>query len=93
MGTGSLQIAAIEDGDNGDYQCRASNTIESLDASAAIHVNIPPRFLQAPTDKIANEKDELEMSCSVYGKPPPVVQWLKNGDLIKPNDYMQITGG
>lgn len=93
MGTGSLQITAAEDGDNGDYQCRASNSIESLDVFATLNVHIPPKFLQAPSDKVANEKDELELSCSIYGKPPPVIQWLKNGDLITPNDYMQITGG
>jgi hypothetical protein len=93
MGTGSLQITAIEEGDTGDYQCRASNSIESLDASATINVHIQPKFLQAPSDKVANEKDELELTCSIYGKPPPVIQWLKNGDLITPNDYMQITGG
>lgn len=93
MGTGSLQITAAEDGDNGDYQCRASNSIESLDVFATLNVHIPPKFLQAPADKVANEKDELELSCSIYGKPPPIIQWLKNGDLITPNDYMQITGG
>lgn len=93
MGTGSLQITSIEEGDSGDYQCRASNSIESLDASAAVNVHIPPKFQQAPSDNVANEKDELELTCAIYGKPTPVIQWLKNGDLIKPNDYMQITGG
>jgi neogenin len=93
MGTGSLQITTIEDGDSGDYQCRASNSVESLDASATLNVQIPPKFINAPTDKVANEKDELELSCSIYGKPTPSIQWLKNGDFITPNDYMQITGG
>lgn len=92
-GTGSLQITTVEDSDSGDYQCRASNSVESADASATINVHIPPKFIQAPEDKVANEKDELELSCSIFGKPTPAIQWLKNGDLIKPNDYMQITGG
>jgi hypothetical protein len=93
IGTGSLQIASVEDADSGDYQCRASNTVDAMDASATLNVHIPPKFIQAPSDKVANEKDELELSCSIYGKPSPVIQWLKNGDLITPNDYMQITGG
>jgi hypothetical protein len=93
IGTGSLQIASVEDGDSGDYQCRASNSVDSLDASATLNVHIPPKFSQAPSDKVANEKDELELPCAIRGKPYPLIQWLKNGDLITPNDYMQITNG
>lgn len=93
IATGSLQISSIEDGDSGDYQCRASNSVDSVDATATLNVQIPPKFVQAPSDKVANEKDELELPCSIHGKPYPVIQWLKNGDLITPNDYMQITNG
>lgn len=93
IGTGSLQISSVEDGDSGDYQCRASNSVDSLDASATLNVHIPPKFVKAPADKVANEKDELELPCAIHGKPYPVIQWLKNGDLITPNDYMQITNG
>lgn len=93
IGTGSLQIASVEDGDSGDYQCRSSNSVDSLDASASLNVQIQPKFMQAPVDKIAYEKDELELPCAIHGKPAPLIQWLKNGDLIKPNDYMQITNG
>lgn len=93
IGTGSLQISSVEDGDSGDYQCRASNSVDSLDASATLNVHIPPKFVQAPEDKVANEKDELELPCFIHGKPNPTIQWLKNGDLITPNDYMQITNG
>lgn len=93
IGTGSLQIASVEDIDSGDYQCRASNTVDSLDASATLTVQVPPKFIYLPTDKVANEKEELELICSIHGKPTPVIQWLKNGDVITPNDYMQIVGG
>jgi len=67
--------------------------VDSLDASATLNVYIPPKFIQSPTDKVANEKDELELTCNIHGKPTPVIQWLKNGDLIKPNDYMQFVSG
>jgi neogenin len=88
-----LQITSVEDKDSGDYQCRASNTVDSLDAAASLTVQIPPMYVQSPSDKIANEKDEIELPCAIRGKPFPTVQWLKNGDLITPNDYMQITNG
>ncbi|XP_055609211.1 neogenin isoform X2 [Uranotaenia lowii] len=93
IGTGSLQIDSIQDTDAGDYQCRASNSEDSLDASATVQVQVPPKFVVSPDDKVAYEKEELELQCSIHGKPTPVIQWLKNGDLITPNEYMQIVGG
>lgn len=93
VGTGSLQIRQIEENDTGDYQCRAGNNVDSLDASAAIQVQVPPKFVHKPVDKVASEKDELELTCSIIGTPTPTIHWLKNGDLITPNDYMQIFAG
>ncbi|EAT33150.1 AAEL014592-PA [Aedes aegypti] len=93
IGTGSLQINSIQDLDAGDYQCRASNSEDSLDASATVQVQVPPKFILSPEDKTAFEKEELELQCSIHGKPTPIIQWLKNGDLITPNEYMQIVGG
>lgn len=93
IGTGSLQISSVEDGDSGVYQCRASNSVDSLDATATLTVHLPPKFMQAPVDVKANVKDELELPCSIRGKPKPTIQWLKNGDVIKPNDYMKFING
>ncbi|SPP75623.1 blast:Neogenin [Drosophila guanche] len=90
IGTGSLQISSAEDIDSGNYQCRASNTVDSLDAQATVQVQVPPKFIQAPRDKTAHEKEELELECAIRGKPKPIIRWLKNGDLITPNDYMQL---
>ncbi|CAD7076874.1 unnamed protein product [Hermetia illucens] len=93
IGTGSLQISSAEDTDSDNYQCRASNSVDSLDAQATLQVQVPPKFIQSPVDKVAYEKEELELGCSIRGKPKPVIKWLKNGDVITPNDYMQIVGG
>ncbi|XP_055381759.1 neogenin [Condylostylus longicornis] len=93
IGSGSLQISSAEDIDSGNYQCRSSNSVDSLDAEATVQVQVPPKFVQNPTDKIAFEKEELEFECSIRGKPKPVIKWLKNGDIITPNEYMQIVGG
>lgn len=93
IGTGSLQISSAEDIDSGNYQCRASNTVDSLDAQATVQVQVPPKFIQSPKDKTAYEKEELELECAIRGKPKPIIKWLKNGDFITPNDYMQIIAG
>ncbi|XP_017027034.1 neogenin isoform X3 [Drosophila kikkawai] len=93
IGTGSLQISSAEDIDSGNYQCRASNTVDSLDAQATMQVQEPPKFIKAPKDTTAHEKDEPELKCDIWGKPKPTIKWLKNGDLITPNDYMQLVDG
>lgn len=93
IGTGSLQISSVDDIDSGNYQCRASNSVDSQDMQASLQVQVPPKFVERPTDKMAMEKEELEFVCGIRGKPTPVIQWLKNGDVITPNDYMQIVGG
>ncbi|XP_020805470.1 neogenin isoform X3 [Drosophila serrata] len=93
IGTGSLQISSAEDIDSGNYQCRASNTVDSLDAQATVQVQEPPKFIKAPKDTTAHEKDEPELKCDIWGKPKPTIKWLKNGDLITPNDYMQLVDG
>ncbi|XP_054089803.1 neogenin isoform X6 [Zeugodacus cucurbitae] len=93
IGTGSLQISSAEDIDSGNYQCRASNTVDSLDAQATVQVLVPPKFIKSPKDKTAHEKEELELECAIRGKPKPLIQWLKNGDVITPNTYMQLVGG
>ncbi|XP_026472597.1 neogenin-like [Ctenocephalides felis] len=90
IGTGSLQISNIRESDSTVYQCRAQNNEDSLDATANLNVQVPPRFTIVPSDKIAIEKEDIELECAIYGIPQPKVQWLKNGETIKPNDYMQI---
>lgn len=92
-GTGSLQILSAVDEDTGNYQCRASNSIDSSDIQVSIQVQVPPSFVRKPADRIASEKDEIELACDARAKPTPIVQWLKNGDVITPNDYMQIVNG
>ncbi|XP_033610053.1 neogenin-like isoform X2 [Cryptotermes secundus] len=93
VGTGSLQISEVMEQDQGTYQCRAENRDDSVDATATLEVHVPPRFLKHPSDRFALEKEDVEFECAVYGKPEPQVQWVKNGDIISQNDYLQVVNG
>lgn len=86
----SLMITDIMEEDHGSYQCRAENEIETHDAVAEVSVQVPPRFIKRPEDKIATENQDLEFECDIYGKPEPKVVWLKNGEKITLSEYWQL---
>jgi len=54
---------------------------------------VPPRFTKRPQDREASEHQDLEFECEIYGKPPPVITWLKNGERIKLSNYWQLING
>ncbi|XP_071575927.1 neogenin isoform X4 [Temnothorax nylanderi] len=89
----SLMIINVRESDHGSYQCRAENEVESLDAVAELSVQVPPRFLKKPEDKVASESQDLEFECEIYGKPEPKITWLKNGERITLSAYWQIVNG
>ncbi|XP_046404271.1 neogenin isoform X2 [Ischnura elegans] len=93
VGSGSLQIERVQEDDEGTYQCRAENKEDSVDASASLQVLVPPVFVKKPKDHWGQEKEDLELECKVSGRPEPRVHWVKNGDPINQNEYLQVVNG
>ncbi|XP_025206226.1 neogenin isoform X3 [Melanaphis sacchari] len=93
IGTGGLQITQVNKNDDGNYVCRAENHEDSTDASATLEVHIKPQFIRKPKDTMVLEKEDIILECEVAGKPPPRVIWLKNGDRIKQDEYLQFVSG
>ncbi|XP_050305807.1 neogenin isoform X2 [Anthonomus grandis grandis] len=91
--TSSLRVTRIQEQDGGTYQCRAENREDSLDASALIGIQVPPRFLKKPQDRTEYSSKDVELECSVYGIPEPKIHWLKNGDLVKYSEYYKLVNG
>ncbi|XP_014597754.1 PREDICTED: neogenin-like isoform X2 [Polistes canadensis] len=89
----TLMITDLRETDHGLYQCRAENEVETLDSVAEVMVQVPPKFIKKPEDKVASESQDLEFECEIYGKPEPKVTWLKNGERITVNEYWQIING
>ena len=80
----------MTESDDGVYQCRAENTEDSADVTATLQVHVPPRFIQRPHSVVANEKEDAELQCQIYGRPQPTIQWTKNGELIIESEYFQV---
>lgn len=89
-GQGSLVVNRVNVNDSGIYTCRASNSEDTLDASATVTVSVPPYFTTKPQNVYAKETQDVDFSCLVDGKPLPIVTWLKNGEVIVPSDYFTI---
>ncbi|CAL1263761.1 unnamed protein product [Larinioides sclopetarius] len=93
VGAGSLMINPAREGDDGTYMCRAENHVDSVDTSATLEIQVPPRFVKKPKTVYAYEKEDVELECEVYGKPEPKVHWLKNGDAIIQSEYFKLVNG
>ncbi|XP_050527006.1 neogenin isoform X2 [Daktulosphaira vitifoliae] len=93
IGTGGLQIAQVNKKDDGNYVCRAENHEDSTDVSATLEVQSKPIFIRKPKDTMVLEKEDVTLECDVEGKPTPRIIWLKNGDRIKQDEYLQFVKG
>lgn len=69
----------------GVYVCRANKpkTREFVIAAAELHVSAPPVILQPPETASLSRGNTARFVCNSSGEPPPVLQWLKNGQPIK----------
>jgi len=54
---------------------------------------VKPLFIHEPKDTLCFKEENVTLECKVTGKPPPSVIWLKNGDRIKPDEYIQFVNG
>lgn len=50
----------------------------------------PPVFLEKPKPWSGKENSQARFSCKVDGVPLPVVEWLKDGDPIRPGGRFKV---
>uniref|UniRef100_A0A8C4QG01 Neogenin 1 n=1 Tax=Eptatretus burgeri TaxID=7764 RepID=A0A8C4QG01_EPTBU len=90
IGGGALLITGVEENDAGLYTCTMDEGDDSLRREATLTVLVPPSFQKRPHDQVAREGTDIRLECQVLGNPLPLVQWMKNGDLLIPSDYFKI---
>uniref|UniRef100_A0A8C5TAV9 Ig-like domain-containing protein n=1 Tax=Malurus cyaneus samueli TaxID=2593467 RepID=A0A8C5TAV9_9PASS len=83
--SGGLFIQNVTFSDQGQYNCNASNSEGSIQATARIIVQDSPRFLVIPTDQTVTEGQSVDFPCSAEGHPPPVITWTRAGGPL-PSD-------
>lgn len=86
----TLELKAVSDADAGSYAVVAKNSAGSLTSKAATLVVTPapipdeaPKFTSEPTAQTVTVGGTATFKVTVTGKPAPLLQWRKNGDLIQ----------
>ncbi|CAG9536052.1 unnamed protein product [Cercopithifilaria johnstoni] len=90
LGLSSFMILKAKAQDTGVYTCRASNSQESLDASATVQVKVAPKIVSEPNSVVAQETTDVEFNCEASGEPGPAISWYKNGEAIIASEYFVI---
>ncbi|KRF98095.1 uncharacterized protein Dwil_GK22019, isoform BF [Drosophila willistoni] len=87
--TSVLTIDSVHAGHAGNYSCKAKNKASSSQYSAALIVNVPPRWILEPTDKAFAQGSDAKVECKADGFPKPQVTWKKAvGDT--PGEYKDL---
>uniref|UniRef100_A0A8C5XBT8 Peroxidasin n=1 Tax=Microcebus murinus TaxID=30608 RepID=A0A8C5XBT8_MICMU len=80
--SGGLYIQNVVQGDSGEYACFASNSVESVQATAFIIVQALPEFTVTPQDRAVIEGQTVDFQCEAKGNPQPVIAWTKGGSQL-----------
>ncbi|KAG8517174.1 Hemicentin-1 [Galemys pyrenaicus] len=89
-----LQILNTQITDTGRYVCVAENTAGSAKKYFNLNVHVPPSIIGPnPENLTVVVNNFISLTCEVSGFPPPDLNWLKNGQSIKPNTHALIVPG
>ncbi|XP_072490423.1 peroxidasin homolog isoform X2 [Notamacropus eugenii] len=80
--SGGLYIEKVIQEDSGEYVCFATNSIDSIHATAHIIVQAVPHFTVTPQDRVVIEGHTVDFHCEAQGYPQPVIAWTKGGSQL-----------
>ncbi|XP_045447571.1 Down syndrome cell adhesion molecule-like protein Dscam2 [Melitaea cinxia] len=87
--TSILNIDSVNGIHRGTYYCVATNPAGSVNHSAILEVNVPPRWILEPTDKAFAQGSDAKVECKADGFPKPQVTW-KRAEGDTPGDYKDL---
>ncbi|CAG5863670.1 unnamed protein product [Menidia menidia] len=85
-----LLHAAVEDA--GRYTCVVSNSAGEERKDFDLNIFVPPSVVAEGTvvDSKVKEKHNITLTCEATGNPAPEIKWLKDGQLLLPDQRHQV---
>ncbi|XP_039204000.1 peroxidasin homolog isoform X1 [Crotalus tigris] len=80
--SGGLYIQNVKQEEGGEYTCFATNSLDSIHATAFIIVQAVPQFTVTPQDRSVIEGQTVDFPCEAQGYPQPVIAWTKGGSQL-----------
>jgi len=90
--SGALIVKDIRPGDDGVYSCRAENVLGQVNASAKLTVQFPPHLSLSSNRLMAEENQNVSITCNVTGWPFPHITWSKSVGRL-PEDRNEVMNG
>ncbi|XP_037024225.1 Down syndrome cell adhesion molecule-like protein Dscam2 isoform X28 [Bradysia coprophila] len=84
-----MNIDSVNGKHAGNFTCLAKNSAATVNYTANLIVNVPPRWILEPTDKAFAQGSDAKVECKSDGFPKPQVTWKKAvGDT--PGEYKDM---
>jgi len=90
--SGSLIVKDVRPGDDGVYSCRAENLLGQVNASAKLTVQFTPRMSLSSSEQIAEEEQNVSITCTATGQPQPSITWSRAVGSL-PEDRSAVING
>ncbi|XP_034086549.1 neural cell adhesion molecule L1-like, partial [Gymnodraco acuticeps] len=77
-----FRFDSIEQNDDGEYECIASNNHGSVSHSFTLTVEAPPYWVKKPQSLRYAPGETVRLDCQSEGIPTPKISWSINGELL-----------
>uniref|UniRef100_A0A8D0HB37 Contactin 4 n=1 Tax=Sphenodon punctatus TaxID=8508 RepID=A0A8D0HB37_SPHPU len=88
-----LEIPNFQQEDAGLYECVAENVRGKNVARGQLMFYAQPSWIQKINDVHVPIEENIFWECKANGRPKPAYSWLKDGELLTPQDRIQIEHG
>nr|XP_020464728.1 neural cell adhesion molecule L1.1-like isoform X3 [Monopterus albus] len=77
-----LRFDSISENDDGEYECRASNSHGFVTHSFTVTVEAAPYWVKEPQSLMYAPGETVRLDCQAEGNPTPTITWSINGQPI-----------